>query len=294
MKKRVFISSTFIDLIPHRQSIWELLQSFNVSVSGMERFGARTEVPLETCLTEVQNSDIFISIIGMRYGSIEEESNKSYSQLEYEKAKELNKEIYVYILDENAETKVSLVDFENYQNLSQFKTILRKNHTVDTFLTEKDLVKKINDNLKINLNPQDINNSYRPKKISCVIEKFKIDNDNWLVVLGSKFGSPFEIFVGKIPEGFTIPNYLKEGWIIKSGDSRGEYDLQFLEQQGYRITFEGLSRFSSNLISKLVSKLLEKNVSTKDTIEIIEAVDFNFGDSEIAIKRAINKMLSST
>ncbi len=51
----------------------------------MEQFGARKSNPLETCLAEVEQSDIYVGILGMRYGSEEPNSGKSYSQLEYEK-----------------------------------------------------------------------------------------------------------------------------------------------------------------------------------------------------------------
>lgn len=35
----------------------------------MEQFGARKSNPLATCISEVEQSDIYVGIIGMRYGS---------------------------------------------------------------------------------------------------------------------------------------------------------------------------------------------------------------------------------
>ena len=55
----------------------------------MEFFGARTEKSLEVCLSEVEQSDIYIGILGMKYGSIDEDTGKSYTHLEYKKATEL-------------------------------------------------------------------------------------------------------------------------------------------------------------------------------------------------------------
>ncbi len=98
MKKNVFISSTYMDLKDYREAVWKLLESYNVNVLGMEKFGARKETPLETCLNEVERADIYIGIIATRFGSLEAESNKSYTQLEYEKALEQKKEILIYLI----------------------------------------------------------------------------------------------------------------------------------------------------------------------------------------------------
>ncbi|MFM7848876.1 MAG: DUF4062 domain-containing protein [Rubrivivax sp.] len=66
MARTVFVSSTFVDLQTHRKSIWDMLSSFDVNVRGMEQFGARTETPLQTCLVEVDQSDIYVGVIGFR------------------------------------------------------------------------------------------------------------------------------------------------------------------------------------------------------------------------------------
>ena len=71
----------------------------------MEQFGASKSTPLATCISEVEQSDIYVGIIGMRYGSEEPNSGKSYSQLEYEKAVEQNKEILIYLIDEESSSK---------------------------------------------------------------------------------------------------------------------------------------------------------------------------------------------
>ena len=96
MKKSVFISSTYEDLKPHRSKLWDALQEFDVNIRGMERFGARTEHALTTCIAECELSDIYIGILGMRYGSIDESSGKSYTFLEYEAANKSGKEILFF------------------------------------------------------------------------------------------------------------------------------------------------------------------------------------------------------
>jgi len=145
MKKTVFISSTFQDLQPHRNQIWKVLQDFDTNITGMEAFGARKSNPLETCLKEIEESDIYIGVISMCYGSIDEITGKSYTQLEYEKARDVGLEILIYLIDErNGEVKAGDVDFgdENLR-LNGFKRILKSNHTVDFYLNEIDLGQKL-------------------------------------------------------------------------------------------------------------------------------------------------------
>ena len=134
MNKTVFISSTFVDLKKERKEIWELLKKYDVLIRGMEQFGARKEDSLTTCLTEVEQSDIYIGIIGYRLGSIDKKTGKSYTQLEYEKAYELNKEILIYLIDDEL-SKVSPknIEFDKIPKLNSFKEILKERHTIDTF-----------------------------------------------------------------------------------------------------------------------------------------------------------------
>lgn len=144
IRKTVFISSTFIDLKAERKGVWDSLEKFDVAVKGMEQFGAKTTTPLETCISEVEQSDIYVGIIGMRYGSEELKTGKSYTQLEYEKAVEQNKEILIYLIDEkNSNVTPDNIQYDKIQKLNTFKSILKDKHTIDTFSNEKDLVSKL-------------------------------------------------------------------------------------------------------------------------------------------------------
>jgi len=144
-KKTVFISSTYEDLIQYRRKVWELLGDYDVNIRGMERFGARKETPLQTCLAEIEQSDIYIGILAYKLGSIEKTSSKSYTQLEYEKASELKKEIFIYLIDEK-DSKISPndIDFgDKHEKLKSFKSILKESHTIDTFINEEALIEKL-------------------------------------------------------------------------------------------------------------------------------------------------------
>jgi hypothetical protein len=149
--KTVFISSTFKDLKDHRREVWDALKRFDVNVRGMEEFGARTTGPLETCLAEVEQSDVYVGIIAYRLGSIDPETKKPFTLLEYEKAVEQEKEILIYVADDEiASFPQSVVDDDprTRKRLAAFKSKLRERHTVGTFSTPRDLAEKLSSDFK--------------------------------------------------------------------------------------------------------------------------------------------------
>ena len=150
MNKTVFISSTYDDLKEYRRAVWELLEKFDVNVRGMEQFGARKEAPLATCLAEVEQSDIYLGLIAFRLGSIDLQSGKSFTQIEYERAYELNKEIRTYLVDEqNATFAIRHIDLDDQRRkLEAFKALLRERHTIESFTSVDDLKEKLGRDLK--------------------------------------------------------------------------------------------------------------------------------------------------
>lgn len=292
-KQRIFISSTFLDLIPHRQRIWDLLQSYKVEISGMEKFGVRSETSLETCLKEVKSCNLFIGIIGMRYGSLNDDSYKSFSRLEYEEALKEKKIIFIYLIDE-ARAKISpnFIDCENYLHLKKFKELVSKNHTIDTFISEKDLVKKLDIQLKHILDDESRIPNYRPERIEAELDVVEIEGIQWLVVLGLKYGNPYEIYAVKKEWIFDISPDLKECYIVKRKDYIEDYrfDFEYHDEEGYKTTIEGLSRFNNTIIS-LVSKLLEKEVPINKIIEIINETNFNLNKKDKITRRIVLHVL---
>ncbi len=150
MNRIVFISSTYEDLKECRRKAWEVLRAFAADVRGMEEFGARKEGPLETCLAEVEQCDVFVGIIGFRLGSVDEESGKSFTQREYERAYELKKDLRIYLMDDSiAVVPARFVDRdERHVRLEDFKRLLRDRHTVGSFASADDLAKRLDKDLR--------------------------------------------------------------------------------------------------------------------------------------------------
>lgn len=294
--KKIFISSTYQDLIPHRKMIWELLASYEVEVKGMEKFGARTSKPLQPCLDEVSESDIFICIIGMRYGSIDKETNKSFTQREYEVAQEKGEEILIYLFDEK-EGKIapSLIDFENHLELKKFKKILQENHTVDSFVAESDLVAKIGDKLN-EMFVDKTSQIYRPDKLDSYIHRFTLGNEKWMAIVGVLYGRPIEIFTGRADD-FWIPQWVEHGWTYKNYPDgvNSRYDFQFKDRQGYYIIIEGISRRFTPSISKsnkLITTLLMHDTRIEVILDAIKEFPFTENNDNSAYYIGIKKALT--
>ncbi|WP_207145818.1 DUF4062 domain-containing protein [Brevibacillus brevis] len=104
MKKKlqVFISSTFIDLKEERQAAVEAILNAGHIPAGMELFNADSASQLEVIKHWIDESDVYMLILGGRYGSIEQESGKSYTHIEYDYAIEQGKPVFSVVISKEA------------------------------------------------------------------------------------------------------------------------------------------------------------------------------------------------
>lgn len=129
---KVFVSSTYSDMLRYREAMKTALNKAGCVSCGMERFGATTIPPIDTCFEELRDCQIYMCAIGMRYGSIEEQSQKSYTQLEYEKAESLGIPILAFLVDEK-KVRFSVEEFDTGESavkLAAFKNRIMNSKTV--------------------------------------------------------------------------------------------------------------------------------------------------------------------
>lgn len=146
---QVFVSSTYKDLEDHRKVVLETLHQLETTVRGMEYFGSKPGSTKEECLKAVRSCNVYIGIFGMRYGSIDEETGKSLTHLEYEEAKQLGLPRLIYLIDEKRQPILPIyIDTgENAEKLQALKTELKKETMLSRFTTPEDLAKRIALNL---------------------------------------------------------------------------------------------------------------------------------------------------
>lgn len=101
-KLQVFVSSTFTDLRAERQAAVEAILSTGNIPAGMELFSAGDQSQMEVIKEWIQESDVYLLILGGRYGTIEPVTGKSYTQLEYEYALEIGKSHFAVVISDKA------------------------------------------------------------------------------------------------------------------------------------------------------------------------------------------------
>lgn len=100
-KLQVFVSSTYTDLKEERQAAVEAILDAGHIPAGMELFKSGNESQLKTIYKWIDESDVYMLILGGRYGTVETKSNKSYTQLEYEYALTKNIPVFAVVLSES-------------------------------------------------------------------------------------------------------------------------------------------------------------------------------------------------
>ena len=108
-KLQVFVSSTYEDMKDERQAAVEVILQAGHIPAGMELFSAGDESQMDTIRQWIDDSDVFMLILGGRYGTIEEKSGKSYIELEYDHAITTKKPFFAIVIDEKyLEEKIHL------------------------------------------------------------------------------------------------------------------------------------------------------------------------------------------
>lgn len=130
-KLQVFVSSTYEDLKEERQAAVEAILNAGHIPAGMELFAAGDESQMAVIRRWIDESDVFLLILGGRYGSLESESGKSYIHLEYEYALEQSKPLFAVVITENyLETKIGkfgsgVMERHHQAELREFRTLVK-------------------------------------------------------------------------------------------------------------------------------------------------------------------------
>lgn len=111
MKKKlqVFVSSTYEDLKVDRQAAVSAILKAGHIPAGMELFTSGDKSQMDTIRRWIDESDVYMLILGGRYGSVEPTTGVSYTELEYDYALELEKPLFAVVIKDDAlEERVKL------------------------------------------------------------------------------------------------------------------------------------------------------------------------------------------
>ena len=141
----------------------------------------------------------------------------------------------------------------------------------------------------------------RPKKLDAKVVRFQNNKEKWIAVVGLLDGRPYEIFTGKTEDVFRVPPNVEYGWVIKNkreDDATTQYDFQYEDQEGYKVTMGGLSRsFDKEFwnYAKLISGVLRHGMPLHYVVDLIGKMnlyDDNINTWKSGVVRALKTFIA--
>jgi uncharacterized protein DUF4062 len=135
---QIFVSSTFIDLKPYRKEAIDVIWERGHIPIDMATFSAAHERDRVVIERAIKKSQIYLLILGHRYGSLVPDTKISYTELEYELAKKAG--LYIIVLSLNdgevnarrggldRNKSDDLVELQNEQRLWDFRNGVVRDH----------------------------------------------------------------------------------------------------------------------------------------------------------------------
>ena len=103
LSMKIFLSSPQIGLENYRKAVKDALESMGIKDFFISEYeGSRSECPINVCMYEIERCNLFILLLGDRYGTIPEHESISFTEMEFNKAKDLKKDIIVFHLKMNS------------------------------------------------------------------------------------------------------------------------------------------------------------------------------------------------
>ena len=142
--RRIFLSHTSeLARLPAGRSFVDAAESAvkrsRNAVGNMAYFGPRAERQAEVCVREVTDSDVYVGIIGFRYGSpVRDRENVSYTELEFDTATAAGKPVLIIMLNEEAAYGESFYDSEYGDRQRAFRARLMASDLTRVMITTPD------------------------------------------------------------------------------------------------------------------------------------------------------------
>src|SRR5215469_3139157 len=107
---RVYLSSTYEDLKDYREAVFAGLKKAGLDVARMEDYTAADKRPLNLCLNDVAQSDIYVGIYAWRYGYQPpavhgKPEHKSITEHEYRQAESKNLRKLLFLVHPDTKRK---------------------------------------------------------------------------------------------------------------------------------------------------------------------------------------------
>ena len=143
--RTVFVSSTSRDLQDQRSALKSLIESLGMTYVGMEDFMPNESTPAEYIRDKVDECDLYVGIIGKRYGHVEPDSGMSMTEIEYHQAVAGSKPLRIFVMDEGVDVPEEHrdTDLGLVEKLDAFRSRVLAHHTCRIFTDVDDLTDKV-------------------------------------------------------------------------------------------------------------------------------------------------------
>jgi hypothetical protein len=151
MQLKIYLSSSYFDLVQYREKVYRELRSLRHDVIAMEDYVAADVRPLEKCLQDVRDCDVYVGIFAWRYGYVPLENNiekRSVSELELREAERCGKPCLIFLLKETVPWPRGMMDATTGDNergarIDTLRGELQKNRLLGLFETADELAAKV-------------------------------------------------------------------------------------------------------------------------------------------------------
>jgi hypothetical protein len=150
---KVYISSTYQDLIDHRTAVDRTLRRMGHDVIGMEQYVAEGSKPVDRCKADVRAADAYVTIVAWRFGYVPGRSAsppdlRSITEIELDEAKTSGKPVLAFLLDPEAPWPPNRVDAMGGtpgagEDVSRLRALLGADYLAGIFRTPDDLASQV-------------------------------------------------------------------------------------------------------------------------------------------------------
>lgn len=145
MDKRyqVFVSSTFTDLEEERKAIIQGLLNAKYIPAGMEMFAASNDEQFKYIRKIIDTCDYYVLVVGARYGSINPNTGKSFTEQEYDYAVEKNIPVLAFLHNDPYNLPADKRDDQNRELLEKFRNKVSDGRLCKMWNTSAQLISSV-------------------------------------------------------------------------------------------------------------------------------------------------------
>jgi formylglycine-generating enzyme required for sulfatase activity len=134
----IYLSSTYEDLKEYRAAVFEALRKAGYEVLAMEDYLATDRRPVDKCLADVAQADIYVGLFAFRYGYVPPAKHGnpdglSITELELRQAEKLGKPCLAFVVSEDAPWAPKFIDGLKGERINRLREYLLTEKTASFF-----------------------------------------------------------------------------------------------------------------------------------------------------------------